>query len=123
MVTDELLSLEHRGWRSLCEGTGADVYGRIMTPDAVMILSHGSVLDRGAVIDSLNDAPTWDDYEIRDERLVAVDDDTAILVYTGRASRGDDPPFHALMASVYTRRDGQWRLALYQQTPVPAETR
>lgn len=66
MVTDhggvdiaELSALENQGWSSLCEGTGADFYGRLMTPDAVMALAlalaHGLVLDREAVIASLNE--------------------------------------------------------------------
>src|SRR5699024_1638200 len=109
----ELMRLEHQGWASLCDGTGADFYGRLMTPDAVMVLAHGLALDREAVIASLGDAPPWQTYEIRDERLVQVDSDTAALVYTGHASRGSGGHFHALMSTVYTRRDGQWRLALY----------
>lgn len=121
-MLDELLDLEHQGWTSLCDSTGADFYGRIMTRDGVMVLAHGQVFDRQAVIDSLNRAPPWRSYEIADERLVALGEDHAILVYTGRAYRGDDEPaFVALMASVYTRRDGAWRLALYQQTPLPTD--
>ena len=115
----ELLELEHQGWSSLCDGTGADFYGRLMTPDAVMVLAHGLAMDREAVIASLNDAPPWQAYDISDERLVEVDADTAALIYTGRASRGSEDHFHALMSTVYTRCDGQWRLALYQQTPIP----
>ena len=119
-VLAELLDLEHQGWRSLCDGTGSRFYGGIMTDDAVMVLAHGFVLDRQAVVDSLDEAPPWRTYEITDERLIALDEDHAVLVYTGRASREDgEPPFVALMSSVYTRRDGAWRLALYQQTPVP----
>ncbi|MBB0991423.1 nuclear transport factor 2 family protein [Dietzia sp. SLG510A3-30A2] len=115
----ELLELEHRGWSSLCDGTGADFYGRRMTADAVMVLAHGLALDREAVIASLNEAPPWQSYDISDERLIEVDENTAALVYTGRTSRGDEDHFHALMSTVYTRREGQWRIALYQQTPVP----
>ncbi|UUT35152.1 hypothetical protein [Microbacterium elymi] len=64
----------------------------------------------------------WRTYEIADERLITLGDDHAILVYTGRAYRDEDEPaFIALMSSVYTRREGSWRLALYQQTPVPAQ--
>jgi len=119
-MLDELLDLEHRGWASLCDSTGADYYGRIMTTDGVMVLAHGQVLDRQAVIVSLEAAPPWRTYDISDERLVVLGDDDAVLVYTGRGYReGDEPEFTALMSSVYTRRDGAWRLALYQQTPVP----
>lgn len=59
-------------------------------------------------------------YDISGERLIEVDEQTAALVYEARASRGDDQ-FHALMSTVYTRFMGQWRIALYQQTPVPTD--
>lgn len=122
-MLDELLDLEHQGWKSLCNSTGADFYGQIMTSDGVMVLAHGQVFDRQAVIDSLNEAPPWRTYDITDERLIALSDDHAILVYTGRAYRDEEgPAFTALMSSVYTRQDGTWRLALYQQTPVPAQS-
>lgn len=116
----ELLDLEHQGWKSLCNSTGADFYGQIMTSDGVFVLAHGQVFDRQTVIDSLNDAPPWRSYDITDERLIVLSDDQAILVYTGRAYRDEnEPAFIALMSSVYTRQEGTWRLALYQQTPVP----
>lgn len=28
---EDLLDLENQGWQSLCEGTGADFYGTLMT--------------------------------------------------------------------------------------------
>jgi hypothetical protein len=121
-MLDELLDFEHQGWKSLCNSTGADFYGRIMTSDGVMVLAHGQVFDRQAVIDSLNEAPPWRTYDISDERLISLGEDRAILVYTGRAYRDEnEPAFMALMSSVYTRHDGNWRLALYQQTPIPAQ--
>jgi hypothetical protein len=121
MDIEELLELERRGWDSLCDGTGSQFYGELMTADGVMVLSHGFALNRDAVIASLDDAPPWKRYEIRDPRLIELGGDSAALLYTGRASRDDgEPPFEALMSSVYTRRNGGWRLALYQQTPTPA---
>lgn len=119
----ELLEREHRGWESLCNNTGANFYGSIMTETAVMILAHGFVLDRDGVVASLNEAPPWHSYAINDERLVETGADHAILVYTGRAYKeGNDPAFVALMSTVYVRDEGQWRIALYQQTPIPGET-
>lgn len=120
MNKDELLELEHQGWRSLCTGTGADFYGQIMTDDGVMILAHGFVFTRQQVIDSLNDAPPWTRYEITEEQLIPLDAHSAVLVYRGNAWRNAaEPGFQALMASVYVKRQGQWRLASYQQTPIP----
>lgn len=116
---NELLALEHRGWQSLCDGDGAQFYGDLMTADAVMILAHGFAFDRSAVIESFADAPPWDSYEIADPTVISLGDDQAILRYTGTGRRGTDDDFVALMGSVYVRVAGTWRLAHYQQTPIP----
>ncbi|WP_393916544.1 hypothetical protein [Halostreptopolyspora alba] len=42
-MQEEPLELEHRGWRPLCDGTGADFYGSLMTEDGVMVLAHGAL--------------------------------------------------------------------------------
>jgi len=116
----ELLELEHRGWQSLCDGTGALFYAEVMTADGVMVLSHGQVLDRDAVAESLRHAPTWRRYEISEERIVPLGADAAAIVYTGRGYRdGEEPALTALMSSVYVQVSGEPRLAVYQQTPVP----
>ncbi len=121
-IYQELTELERAGWDSLCEGTGSEFYGGLMTPDGVMVLAHGFALDREAVVASLRDAPPWSGYTISDERLVRIGVDAAALTYRARAWRDDDGgSFVALMSSVYVRHDGSWRLALYQQTPVPAQ--
>ena len=118
---DALLDLERLGWASLCEGTGSDFFGSLMTRDGVMVLADGLVLNRQEVVASLREAIPWDRYSIADARLVSVGSEGAALVYTVRAERdGDDAPFSALMSSVYRRGAGVWRLALYQQTAIPS---
>ena len=116
----ELLRLEQAGWTSLRDGTGSDFFGAIMTPDAVMVLADGSVRDRAGVVAALRDSPAWAAFEIDDERVVPMGPDAAALVYTGRAFRAaGGPAFTATMTSVYVRVHGSWRLAVYQQTPIP----
>jgi len=114
-VLDELLELERAGWRSLCESTGDAFYGRLMTDDGLMVLVDGSVLDRAAVVASLGHAPPWASFEIREPRVVALGAESAALVYTGVARR-EGMELVARMSSAYVRVDGEWRLALYQQT-------
>lgn len=120
-ITSEVLALEHRGWQALCDGDGATFYGALMTDNAVMILAHGSAFDRQTVIASLKDAPPWDSYAITDPIMLPLGPDQMLLRYTGIGRRRGEPDFMALMASVYVRIDDSWRLAHYQQTPVPPD--
>jgi len=113
-----LLDLERRGWDSLCDSTGSRFYGDLMTDDGVMVLANGAVMNRDAVVASLEHAPPWQSYDIEDVRLVEAGADAAGLVYVGTGYRdGDQPAFVGVMSSFYVRQDGQWRLATYQQTP------
>lgn len=104
---------------SLCRSEGGTFYGDLMTPDALMILPNGMVMDRDTIAASLNDAPPWTTYEIDNARAVPTGDGSVALVYEATATRtGDTTPFVALMASVYCHLDGAVRLALYQQTTI-----
>jgi hypothetical protein len=119
-VLDEVLELERAGWNSLCDGTGSSYYAGVMTPEAVMVLANGMVMDRDTVVASLSQSPPWRTYELADSRLIRPSADTAILVYIGTGYReGAEPAFVGAMSSVYTRTDAGWKLALYQQTRVP----
>lgn len=118
-LIEELLELEHAGWKSLCEGTGDRFYGGLMTGDAVMVLANGAVMDRDTVTSALGQSPPWARYEIDDVRLIEVAPDTAALVYTGKGWRdGQQAPFVGAMSSVYHRAAGGWNLVLYQQSAV-----
>lgn len=116
-MTEELLELEHAGWKSLCDGTGDTFYGGLMTDDALMVLANGMVMDRETVTSALGQSPPWARYEIEDVLLISISPDVAALVYTGRGWRdGEDEPFVGAMSSVYRRADEGWKLALYQQS-------
>ena len=117
-----LLDLERAGWESLCNGTGGEFYGRILTTDGLMVLANGQVMSRRDVVAALTAAPSWDSYDIDDPRVVPITPDAAALVYTGTGRReGGAPPFVGAMTSVYVRSGDNWKLALYQQTPVAAD--
>lgn len=114
-----LAALEREGWDALCRGTGGDFYGDLMTPQSVMVLVNGMVLDREAVAGSLNDSPPWATYDLSEERLVPVGADSVALVYRASATRsGQREPFTAVMCSVYRLVEDRPRLAFYQQTTI-----
>ncbi len=114
----DLLDIEREGWDSLCAGSAAEFYGRVMTDDGLMVLANGMVMDRAQVVEALGQSPPWMSYELDDVRVVEMGADAAALVYIGTARREDGEPFVGAMSSVYQRVGGDWRLALYQQTPV-----
>lgn len=119
LTVDTLLSLEHRGWDSLCESRGGTFYGELMTSDAVMILVNGMVLDRPTIAETLNQSPPWASYTLTDARLVPTGKSSATLVYKATATRdGQDELFVALMASHYRVVNDEIKLAVYQQTTI-----
>lgn len=118
-LLDTLLGLERAGWDSLCEASGAQFYGALMLPQALMVLANGMVMDRDTVVSALAQSPPWRTYEIRDERLLSADSDNAVVVYTGVGYRdGEEPAFTGAMASTYHRTGDGWKLLLYQQTEI-----
>ena len=119
LTLKELLRLEHRGWDALCDSRGGQFYGRLMTPEAVMVLVNGMVWDQPTVAHSLDASPPWASYTLTDARLVPAGEQAAVLVYKATARRRDhQEPFVALMASHYCVVDGETKLALYQQTTI-----
>lgn len=106
LTLDAMLDLERQGWDALCAQTGGDFYGSLMTDSAVMVLVNGFVMDRAAVVASLNGATAWDSYELSDARAVPVGEESSALVYRATARRGEEEPFEALMTGVYTLVDG-----------------
>jgi hypothetical protein len=118
-LKDELLELERRGWEALRKQTGDEFYGGVMTAEAVMVLANGQVMDRDEVVRALAQAPPWASFEIEDARVVPVGDGSAALVYRATAWRDpDSEPLRCAMTSVYVADAGDWKLAVYQQTPL-----
>lgn len=116
---DDLIDLERDAWKALSTSgeAAADFYGRVLADDVLMLLPGGMVIDdRGAVIDSMGGAP-WDSFELSDERVLTLGEDSAVVAYRATASRGGTE-YTALFASTYVRVGGAWRLALHQQTPI-----
>jgi hypothetical protein len=119
MDTDALIDLERAAWDALStEGAAAPFYERMLARDVLMLLPGFVVDDRAAVIESMGGAP-WSSYDLQDVRVFPLGDDAATVAYSGTAVRGDHE-YHALFNSTYVREDGEWRLALHQQTPFPS---
>ena len=118
-ATRDLIELERAGWDALSESGEAATkhYDEVLSDDVLVIMPGGMVIDdRQQVVDSMGGA-AWNRYELHDERVLELDPDTAIVGVPGHRDReGQD--YEALFTSTYVRKDGDWKLALHQQTPV-----
>ena len=118
-MREELIALERRGWDALSDGTAAEFYGSLMTPD-VRFVVPGMVLDRVQTLASWEDTLPWQSYELSDAEVVPLGDDGAVLTYGGAATRADGSAYRAQFTSIYVRDGAEWKLAFHQQTPDPA---
>ena len=91
-----------------------------MLPNALMVLANGMVMDRDMMVSCAPNLRRGAHTTLAMCVLIEVDNDNAVLVYTGTAYReADAPAFVGAMSSAYHRTDGGWKLALYQQTQIP----
>jgi uncharacterized protein DUF4440 len=96
---------------------GADVYRQRLADEALMVFP-GMVLTKPQTVDAIAAGPRWTSVEFSDQRLMRLAQDGVALIYRASGSRdGDAAPYSALVSSVYVRRNGEWRLALHQQSP------
>jgi len=116
----ELFDLEHRGWEAI-SSANADFY-REMVTDQTVVVEHDGVGTGQDLVEEIeaNDSP-FAGFTLENPTLVRVDDDSAVLTYRATAEvTGRDMVYRLYMTSLYTRRDGAWRLLFHQQTPVSA---
>ncbi|QEC49764.1 nuclear transport factor 2 family protein [Baekduia soli] len=111
-LLETLLELERR----LGAGDG-DAYRERLTGDALVVVP-GARLSREETAAAMDASPGWRSFELHEPVVVALGDDHALLSYRFTGRRTAQVGYEALMTSLYVRRDGTWRLALHQQTPL-----
>jgi hypothetical protein len=112
----ELIAAERAGWSALTTSTGADYYRRHLSPDAVMVFSVGR-MDRDEALTAIEHAPPWISFQIDEPTVVELTEESAVLTYRATARRDGQPDYHAWVSSTYVHRNGDWVLAVHQQSP------
>ena len=117
MDTKELLELEREALAALStEGMAEPFYDKVLARNVLMLLPGGTVIDdRATVVASMRGA-VFDGFDVSDERVLPLGDDCAVVAYRVTVKR-QGSEHTALFNSTYVREDGEWRLALHQQTP------
>jgi hypothetical protein len=78
---------------------------------------HG-VFPREEVAATATTPGRWRDLKVGNRQLLQPTPDLAIISYRADVVRGDGEPYAALVSSGYVRREGGWKLASHQHSPV-----
>jgi ketosteroid isomerase-like protein len=116
-LRDELLRLEEGFWKATGD---PDYYREHMADDGLAVFSEG-VMGKDAAVASTT-APGsegWSEIRVEEPRVIELADNAVALVYRGTARRNGEP-YAANCTTVYARRDGEWKLALHQQSKLSA---
>jgi hypothetical protein len=115
-LVETLVAWETRYWAASGD---ADFYREHLAETAVMVFpAPTGIVNRKAAIDAVAGSLPWERFELEEPEAFELDDDVGLLVYRARARRQDASPYVAYCSSVYVRRDGEWKLASHQQTPI-----
>ncbi len=119
-VHDALWQLESRFWEASAAGD-ADAYRELLLDEALLVFPGPTgALDKQACVDAIGGSPARSlEYRLEDRREIALGADTVLLTYRGVALwEGADREAHDRRGSVFVRRNGAWKLAFHQVTPI-----
>jgi ketosteroid isomerase-like protein len=115
-----LIELETQGWQALSTGEDAarKFYRSLLTDEAVMVFPGGMLLrGKEEILKSIGTQP-WKTFRFEGTQTISLAENAGAVVYKVTARRKGSATYIALISSLYVLRDGEWKLALHQQTPV-----
>lgn len=119
-LVHDLVQLEQQSWQALSstDEEAEQFYTSLLADDAVMLFPGGMRIEgKEKVLGSLGAQP-WQTFELEEPRALPLSKDSAVVIYKVRAQREGHDPYAALISSTYVFLEGQWKLALHQQTPI-----
>ncbi len=118
-VQTDLVAIERRFWTGDSEFYRHNLDDQCLTAFTEM----AGVASKDQIADSVASERRWQDLQIDVRGLVEPTDDVAILTYHAAATRQNGEPYSALVSSGYVKRNGAWKMAFHQQTPLAAKDR
>jgi hypothetical protein len=114
ILSNELFELEKNFW------TGdAQFYRQHLADDCMVVFAEMSgVKSKEEIASMIKEGQRWQKLDIKERGLVELADDVAILSYKASAMRANGEPFEALVSSAYVKKNGGWKMAFHQQTPI-----
>ncbi|MEX0808734.1 MAG: DUF4440 domain-containing protein [Dongiaceae bacterium] len=113
-IEQELASLERQFWTK-----GAEFYRAHLDDECLVAFTEMvGVMSRDQIAATVGDGQRWKDVAFDVKGVLRLDDAAAILTYEASAKREDGDRYRALVSSLYVNRDGEWKMAFHQQTPM-----
>ena len=115
-ISQDLIAIEKKFW------TSGEAFYRQNVDDTCLIAftEMAGVFDKAEIAATAKDDKRWRDVEIKQKGLIEPTPNVAILSYEAHATRHDGQPYEALVSTGYVKRDGAWKMAFHQQTPLSA---
>jgi hypothetical protein len=116
--SDHLLNIERGLWTN-----DAVFYEGNLTEDCLLVFPETGVITRDIAVDAIRkeneEGRRWAEVSFDNIRKLMPADDVALLTYRVKARwEHETSASTTLASSLYVKRDGAWKLAFHQQTPI-----
>jgi hypothetical protein len=117
-IERRLLDIERKLWTN-----DPVFYENNLIEEARLVFPETGVITRAVALDAIRqenaEGRRWAEVEFKEVRILQLTDSTCLLTYTVAARwEHEQSKVFALASSVYVKRDGVWKLAWHQQTPI-----
>ena len=117
-LENELVAIERSLWTN-----DAAIYESSLIEDAVLVFAETGVIRREPALAAIRqenaEGRRWAEVQFDDVLALRLTPDAALLTYRATARWAHaSSPIAVLASSVYVSREGRWKLAFHQQTPV-----
>jgi hypothetical protein len=119
-LEQQLLDVENRLWKN-----DAELYHDNLITEALLVFPETGIITRDVAVDAIltenAEGRRWAEVDFEGVRSVRLAEDVALLTYRVTARwEHDESAYLALASSIYVKRDGAWKLAFHQQSPLGA---
>lgn len=115
-VQDDLYAIEEGFWLRGADHFRAHLDARCLLAFPQDGEMHG-VFDRETIAATATPDNRWRDLTMDDRQWLELGEIT-VISYRAAVTRADGEPYAALVSSGYVRRDGGWKLAFHQHSPL-----
>ena len=114
----QLMDIERKLWSN-----DAVFYRNNLIEESLLVFSETGVITRDVAVDAIMtenaEGRRWAEVQFDEVRSLRLADDAVLLTYKVTARwEHEESKYSALASSVYIKRDGVWKLAFHQQTPL-----